>query len=323
MDRMEVLSPSTNANGKHEPENIPHTFMQYHIWRHLIQMLSFREDLNNIISPFLLELKNNHNKEQYNINEKEYIPFLQSLSIFQLEVLHKYKIINEEIYANIVQNYAIEKTVKSSEDEEKIVESIIKGDNHEELQKLIREKSIEKIRSITKSFNEVKKMRIPIIIESIIHKAIKCFKYLLINGIEDPTNTMDEQNPKTIRMSWYNTIEVKRYEWDCMATAIYYGEVEIMTILEEKGIEKGNKPSHIEAALLSYRNSIAKTIINNMKEEKKENEYDENILKIGLFASNKSNNIKGTEILISTGADINAKDIIYQIIILLFLNNII
>ena len=135
-----------------------------------------------------------------------------------------------------------------------------------------------------------------------------------------------------------------------MAVAIYYGEVEIAKILEEKGIEKGDKAAHIEAAILSYRNAIVKEIINHMK-EKNENEKNlENILKIGLIASIKSNNIKGFEmlinkgakikesqhqtgshfktflhyaahynskeigeILISKGADINAKDIIYQI----------
>jgi len=87
-----------------------------------------------------------------------------------------------------------------------------------------------------------------------------------------------------------------------MAIAIYYGELEIMKILEEKGIEKGDKPAHIEAALLSYRNAIAKEIINKKKEK---NENLENTLKIGLIASIKSNNIKGAEILINNGAKIN------------------
>ena len=87
-----------------------------------------------------------------------------------------------------------------------------------------------------------------------------------------------------------------------MAIATYYGEVEIAKILEEKGIEKGDKPSHIEAALLSYRNAIAKEIINKMKEN---NENEEITLNIGLIASIKSNNIKGAEMLINNGANIN------------------
>ena len=112
-------------------------------------------------------------------------------------------------------------------------------------------------------------MEIPIIIETIIKKATQCFKYLLINGIEDPTITMQDQNPETV-YDWNirETIKIKRYKWDCMAMAIYYGEVEIVKILEEKGIEKGSKSAHIEAALLSHRNAIAKEIINEMKEKK-------------------------------------------------------
>ena len=255
--------------------------------------------------------------------------FLKSLSMFQLEVLHKYEIIDEEIYSNIIvkqtislkfisleqmQTVSTRKSSESSNNEEKIVKDIIEGDKIEELQKLIREKGIKAISPITKSFSE--KIKIPIIIECIIKKATKCFKFLLINGIEDPTITIQEQNPYPINDCFYKYWEREhQYKWDCMAVAIYYGEVEIATILEERGIEKGNNPGHIEASLLSYRNAIAKEIINKMK-EKKENE--ENILKRGLNASVKNNNINGFEMLISKGATINAKDIIYQIIIIFF-----
>ena len=72
--------------------------------------------------------------------------------------------------------------------------------------------------------------------------------------------TMEEQNPK----SFYDSNkkkEIKRYEWDCMNTAIYFGNKEIIKILEQKGIKKGKKPAHIEAASLSYRNLIVKEII--------------------------------------------------------------
>ena len=79
--------------------------------------------------------------------------------------------------------------------EEELVKEIIKGDKREELQKLIIEEGINAIKPIIKSFNDVEKMKIPIIIECIIQKAIKCFKYLLINDIEDLTKIMEEQNP--------------------------------------------------------------------------------------------------------------------------------
>ena len=305
--------------------------MQYQIWRHSIQILSFRNDLIDTIKRFFIELNNNNNnnKEKYNINEQIHIPFLKSLSSFQLKILYKYKIIDEEIYS-IVGKQRISTTNSSndisetSNKEEKMVKEIIEGDKIEELRKLIMEKDIKAISPITKSLNEVEKMKIPIIIECIIEKATKCFKYLLINGIEDPANTIQEQNPERFYDSkTHQMIENIQYEWDCMAGAIYYGEMEIVKILEEKGIEKGNNPAHIEAALLSYRNAFAKEIIKEMKEKNKNEENTFNTLKIGLNASIKSNYIKGAEILINNGAKINAKDIIYQIMITLFLIKII
>ena len=100
-----------------------------------------------------------------------------------------------------------------------------------------------------------------------------------------------------------------------MAIAIYYGEMEKIKIFEEKGIE--NNPTHIEAAILSYLNSIAKTIITKMK-EKNEIILNQNLGK-SLLTSSKNNNIKGIELLISEGVDINVLDIIYLISILIFL----
>ena len=102
----------------------------------------------------------------------------------------------------------------------------------------------------------------------------------------------------------------KRYNWDCMAMAIYFGNKEIIKILEEKGIKKGKIPAHIEAAILSYRNEITKEIMQEMNEKNKE---FQNELNNAIISSAKSNNIKGAELLISKGADINAKNIIYKI----------
>ena len=170
--------------------------MQYQIWRHLIQILSFRKDLIDTIKPFLVQLNNNNNREKYNINEEKHIPFLKSFSNFQDKLLYENEIIDEEIYLNIEPKQTISLSLFSSEssNDEKMVKEIIEGDKIEELQKLIREKGIKSISPITKSFNEVKRMKIPIIHECIIKKATNCFKFLLINGIEDPT--MQDQNPE-------------------------------------------------------------------------------------------------------------------------------
>ena len=91
--------------------------------------------------------------------------------------------------------------------------------------------------------------------------------------------------------------------------------MEIIKILEENGIEKGNKSSHIEAALLSYRNSIAKEIINHIKEKNETKQLNENeeminqIFKKGLIASIKSSNIKGVEMLFNIDPKISIQKI--------------
>ena len=51
-----------------------------------------------------------------------------------------------------------------------------------------------------------------------------------------------------------------------MATAIYFGNKEIIKILEEKGLEKGRNAASIEAAIISFRNLIAKEIIEDLNE---------------------------------------------------------
>ena len=165
-------------------------------------------------------------------------------------------------------------------------------------------------------------MEIPLIQYCIMKKAMECFKYLLVNGFDDPKKTMIEINKEFFTISVHISIGIKRYEWDCMATAIFFGNKEIIKILEEKGIENEmEKIAHIEAAILSYRNNIVKRMIEDLNENDKP---IQNILNICIITSAKNNNLKDVEFFISKGADINAKDIIYQkMIIRLFLINII
>ena len=54
--------------------------------------------------------------------------------------------------------------------------------------------------------------------------------------------------------------------------AIFFGNKEIMKILEDKGIQKNNL-TYIETALLSYRNNIAKELFYELKKQNDENEY--------------------------------------------------
>jgi len=143
--------------------------MEYQIWQHLIQILSFRKDLIDTIKPFFLELNNNIKKAKFHINEIKHIPFLQLLSNFQLKVLYEYKII-DVIHK---EDISLRTTIRSEEiikdRNEERVEEIIKNDNIEEMRKIINEIGIKAISPITKSFNEVEIIKIPIIIECIIN----------------------------------------------------------------------------------------------------------------------------------------------------------
>ena len=90
-----------------------------------------------------------------------------------------------------------------------------------------------------------------------------------------------------------------------MATAIFFGNKEIIKILEEKGIEKGKNPTHIEAAILSYWNLIAKEIIADLNDKNGQIQY---ILNISITALAKNNNIQGIEFLMTKGVNINMHD---------------
>ena len=272
--------------------------MKLKIWRVLTQILFYRNDTIETIKPFFKNLQNE------NINDEKYIPLLKTFSKDQLKALYENRIISEEKFNSLFSKNQF--SLKETNDINTKIEEIILGDKIEELDKLLQERDIKTFNKITKSFLEVEKMQIPLIQYCIMKNAIECFKYLLVNGFDDPNKTMedlhyfyDSQNKKRER---------QKYGWDCMTTAIYFGNKEIIKILEERGIEKGKNPTHIEAAVLSYRNLITREIIEDLNEN---NEQIRSILNSSLIASAKSNNIKGFEFLMTKGADINTKDIIY------------
>ena len=80
----------------------------------------------------------------------------------------------------------------------------------------------------------------------------------------------------------------------------------MIKILEENGIEKGESPNDIKAAFYSFRNSIGKEIIRQIK-EKDETKVQE-FLNAGLMASAKSGNINGAEYFINQGATISEEN---------------
>ena len=284
--------------------------MEIKIWNFLAKILLFRKDLINILEPFLKNLNNKSRNKKYEMNDEKYIPFLKSFSKYQLELFHKFGIITKNLLNNLLidkndssENMIIDSPLLKINENQKLDE-IIGGDKCEELIKLINEKDINQINTITASLNDTQKIIIPIIQYCIMKKAKHCFNFLILNGIDDPTRIMEvikikeEENIQTENSSDEipeQKRQIKKYEWDCMATAIYFGDIDIIKLLEEKGFKKGINLSHIEAAILSYRNSIVKEIIDN----------NETMLNKALFTSTINNNITGIKLLIGKGININ------------------
>ena len=251
--------------------------MRVRIEQNLLKALFFRPNLITSIKVFLP-----------NIISIENIPrFFQNNVFFNYLAKNSIKIENNE--------------EKEDDDEEEETEEemhfkqIIEKDDLELLQQ---EFENDKNIILRDSFFEEDEMKIPILHYCVMKKAIKCFKFLLLNGV-DPSQTLSKKK----------FFEHNEYEWDCISIAVCFGEWEMMKILEERGINKLNNPNVWQAAALTHRNKLLKLLISN----KDQIDNFEECLKKGLLGAIKGNNFKGIIILISKGADINAKDIISQI----------
>ena len=170
--------------------------MNAKIWRILVQIICNRKDLTEKLKPFFENL-NNHS-----INEVQYIPLLKTFSKYQNEVLYKMGIITEERLTQIISNNRNASQLplgisKGNDNENKNnIEEIISEDKIEELQVLVKEHGINTMGAIITSFNEVEEMKIPIIQYCVIKKAMQCFKFLLVNGYDNPTKTMEEKKSR-------------------------------------------------------------------------------------------------------------------------------
>ena len=297
-------------------------FMIEKIWRVLTQILYYHNDSSQVIKSFFENLHND------NMNDEKYFPLLKTFSKFQIKALYQNGIIKKEKFDLLEQEFLY--TINKKEEFEGFpsyynflsnlwkenpgnkqygnqIEEIISTDNVKELQALLQEKNIKAFNKIIISYKESYKMAFPLIQYCIMKKALKCFKYLLVNGYDDPRKVMEEQNPYSTNDISYSSWKSHPYEWDCMTTAIFCGNKEIIKILEEKGFEKGNNPAHLEAAILSYRNGIVKELLEIMKTN---NNNIEKNLENALIYSAINNNIKGAELLIQNGANLNIKTII-------------
>ena len=266
------------------------------IWRVLTQILYNRDSVTNILKPFFTSLKNN------NINDDKYNALLKTFPKEQLEVLYKNAIISEEKFNLLIsKNNNEDQSSSQFQNENSKIDEIISGDDIQQLQAFIQEKDIKTFNPIIKPFKEAETVKIPIIQYCIMKRAIKCFKYILVNGYDDPMKVLQEEKDKKEQRPSILRIQ-QLYKWDCMATAIYFGNKEIIKILEEKGITKGKISGHIEAAILSYRNSIAEEIL---EETKEDNVIIEKNVNQAILTSSQNNYIKGIEMLFEKGLFIN------------------
>ena len=140
------------------------------IWRILAQILFYRNDLIITIKTFF------ENWKKENINDEKYIPLLKTFSKYQLEVLYQNGIITKEKFNFLLlkkekdenQNNPKDQSSKLSifnvnENCSTNIEAIVSGDKIQELQDLIHKKDIQTFNIITKSFLEIKEMKIPLI----------------------------------------------------------------------------------------------------------------------------------------------------------------
>ena len=158
------------------------------------------------------------------------------------------------------------------------MKQIIEEDNFELVQQETEKKKDIILKDI---FFEIPDMQIPIVHYCIMKKAMKCFKFLVLNGADLSQFLIDNNTSK--------------YEWDCISIAVCFGEWEMMKILEERGINKLNNPNVWEAAALTHRNKLLKLLISN----KDQIPNIQECLKKGIFGAMKGNNLKGLKILIT------------------------
>ena len=265
--------------------------MKFRILENFIKILFFRPELITNLKLFLPSNISIENIPKFYRNRR----FLDIFKKNSIEIENEKEKGEEKSTANNMQKTANEKEEEKIKYQNKIKE-IIKEDNLEQLQK---ENNMNII--LEDSFFEIENMNIPILHYCIIQKAMKCFKFLLLNGA-DPSKTLSyEEGP-----SW-NKKQGNKYKWDCMTIAICFGEWEMMKILEERGINKLNNPNVWEAAALTHRNNLLKLFISNKDQI---NNFQE-CLNNGLLGASRGNNFKGIIVLLSKGADINAKGNIF------------
>ena len=248
--------------------------MRVRIEQNLLKALFFRPNLITSIKVFLPNI----------ISIENISPFFQNKVFFNYLAENNIKIENNEEKEETEKD---DEVVKEGTKQEMHFKQIIEKD---ELEFLQQEFENDKNIILHDSFFEIEKVNIPILYYCIMKKAMKCFKFLILNGA-NPSQTLSHE--------WK-----QEYEWDCISIAVCFGEWEMMKILEERGIDKLNNPNVWESATLTHRNKFLKLLISKQDEI---SNFEECLIE-GMKGAIKGNNLKGSIMLILNGVDINAKN---------------
>ena len=301
---------------------------------HFDQELLFHLLQSNISFPLSI-IKNNIKEEKLIIEKYLYEELQKQNQLEQNEIRTK---INQDCEITIIIR---EKTK---------IEEIIENDDIESMKILSNSNNFDFNQKIEKNNELYHYSRIPILLYCIEKTAFKCFKFALINGA-DPSRKSEKLKIQK-RQQFYYTINRSTFQygkeyrevWDAYGFAGAKGNIQIIRILEKSGF-KPNK-CLIEGCSQFHQKGILELI---MKEQShllnstiKEIIFYENFEIFDLLILegiiNMVQNKKGLtplhyaakkkskemlELLISKGANINAKTIIYLNIQILFLIKII
>ena len=320
---------------------------------HFDQELLFHLLQSNILFPLSVITKNFRNSgnkkliiEQYLYEELQKQNYLKELAKKFEEEDEKSDDENSDDENSYVENSDDEDSDDEDSDDEdshiKIrkktkIEEIIDKDDIESFKIISNSNNFNFNQTITKNNELYHYFQIPILLYCIEKNAIKCFKFALINGA-DPTL---KSNPITIK---YGKINYEQ-TWDAYGFAGATGNIQIIRLLEDKGFEpneclmEGCSQFHQEAILnwiQKEQSHLLSTSIKNIIFYEnfealnlftfKDNKIDISLNKKGqkpLHWATIRNSKEIGEILISKGANINTKDIIYLNFRILFLFNLI
>ena len=128
--------------------------------------------------------------------------------------------------------------------------------------------------------------KIPIICFAAQKNAMKCFKFLLLNG-SDPSQISDGVRYLTLK------------RWNAMAFAASQGNIEMIKILIEHKLKPNKRTA--EAAAKFHKNYILKWLIT-------DHNFDKSQLKQAFFQCGIENNLKGLKYCLKAGVDVNVNN---------------